>query len=186
VHPHLPDYYRKPKDAKIMTNIVGSLRSHLQQVKGVHSSEKLAYKGALLSAIVGDGIQSRQTTGYSRVLQIQLRNLRNAVERRLSLQTSGASLWGLPRRRQRSDALDGETVAHVVQWWSSETRVSPRKKDVVNKWLAPKQYEQHALHYLTESQVCVRILLSLIFGSQRPQYSGLIPRADGIRSPHSS
>jgi hypothetical protein len=165
VHPHLPDYYRKPKDAKIMTNIVGSLRSHLQQVKGVHSSEKLAYKGALLSAIVGDGIQSRQTSGYSRVLQTHPRNLRNAVERRLNLQTSGSSLWGLPKRRQRSDGLDGETVAHVVQWWSSETRVSPRKKDVVNKWLAPKQYEQHTTHFLTETQVCVWILQSLIYAS---------------------
>jgi hypothetical protein len=54
VYPYLLDYYRKPKGAKIMTNIVGSLRLHLQQVKGVQSSEKLAYKGALLSAIVGD------------------------------------------------------------------------------------------------------------------------------------
>jgi hypothetical protein len=50
VYPYLLDYYRKPKGAKI----VGSLRLHLQQVKGVQSSEKLAYKGALLSAIVGD------------------------------------------------------------------------------------------------------------------------------------
>lgn len=56
VHPNLPDYYRKPKDAKIMSNIVGSIRSQLQQVKGVHSSKKLAYKGALLGAIVGEGI----------------------------------------------------------------------------------------------------------------------------------
>ena len=68
MHPHLPNYYRKLKDAKIMTNIVGNLISHLQQVKGVHLSEKLAYKGALFSAIVGDGIQSKQTSEYSCVL----------------------------------------------------------------------------------------------------------------------
>ena len=104
----------------------------------MNSSEKLAYKGALLSAIVGDGIQNRQTSGYSRVLQTYSRNLKNAVERCLSLQSSGASLWRLLKRKQRSDVLDGETIAHVVQWWSSETRMSPRKKDVVNKWLAPK------------------------------------------------
>lgn len=153
VHPNLPDNYRKPKDAKIMTNIVGSIRSQLQQVKGVHSSEKLAYKGALLSAIVGDGIQSRQTSGYSRVLQTHPRNLRNAVERHRSLRNGGGSLWGLPKRRQRSDVLDAETSALVIGWWSSQTRVSPRKKDVVNKWLAPKEYEQHATHFLTETQV---------------------------------
>jgi hypothetical protein len=31
--------------------------------------------------------------------------------------------------------------------------VSPNKKDVASKWIAPKQYERHPAHYLTETQV---------------------------------
>lgn len=61
-------------------------------------------------------------------------------------------MWGLPKRRQRSVVLDAETAIQVIDWWSSQTRVSPQKKDVVNKWLAPKEYEQHATHFLIETQ----------------------------------
>ena len=69
VFPHFLDYYLKPSDARIQAKLVCNLKSELQQVKGVHSVEKLAYKGALLNAIVAFGIDNRQASLYSWILQ---------------------------------------------------------------------------------------------------------------------
>jgi hypothetical protein len=52
VQQHMPDYYPPPKDARIHLQVVRSLRDCLDIVKGAHSSEMLAYKGALLDAVV--------------------------------------------------------------------------------------------------------------------------------------
>jgi hypothetical protein len=53
---HLPEYYWWPQEAKACAQIITNLRSELRDVKDVHSAEKLAYKGALLNAVVGGGI----------------------------------------------------------------------------------------------------------------------------------
>jgi hypothetical protein len=42
----------------------------------------------------------------------------------------------------------------VTHWWNVETRVSPNKKDVVQKRIpGSKIVKEHAMHYLLESQV---------------------------------
>jgi hypothetical protein len=41
----------------------------------------------------------------------------------------------------------------VTQWWHLKTFVSLIQKQVVNKRIGPNQKEQHAMHYLLESQV---------------------------------
>ena len=121
-------------------------------MKGSHSAEMLAYKSTLLNVVVG-GIGSGETTLYSRLLQTNINNIRKASQRRQSLQSSGASLWGLRTRRPRSDQLPKITVDTVNDWWSKETRVSPVAKEVTRRWLAPKEYEVHPTHYLCETQV---------------------------------
>ena len=42
IHPNLPHFYFKPKEAKIHARVVYNLREELQHVKGVHLAEKLA------------------------------------------------------------------------------------------------------------------------------------------------
>ena len=152
VFPHLPAYYLRPTEAKVNTQLLQNLRQELSQVKGSHSAEMLAYKSALLNVVVG-GIGSGETTLYSRLLQTNINNIRKASQRRQSLQSSGASLWGLRTRRPRSDQLPKITVDTVNDWWSKETRVSPVAKEVTRRWLAPKEYEVHPTHYLCETQV---------------------------------
>jgi hypothetical protein len=122
-------------------------------VKGVQSSEMLAYKSALFNVVVGGGIGTGQTMRYSRLLQTNPSNIRKASQRRQSLQSSGASVWGLRTRRPRSDKLPKITVDKVIDWWSNETRVSPVAKEVTRLRLAPKDYEVHPTHYLCETQV---------------------------------
>jgi hypothetical protein len=160
VSPHLPDYYLRPKEAKIYARLITNLRAELQEVKGVHSSQELAYKGALLNAVVRDGIDNKVASGYSWILNTNPHNLQNAVQCRSGLLSTGASLWQLPKRRQRSNVLNPITSRLVVDWWTTETRVSPRKKDVVNKWIAPKVYEKYATHFPTETQVSYFPLLN--------------------------
>jgi hypothetical protein len=101
VYPHLPDYYLKPSEAKIYARLVTNLKVELQQVKGVHSSQELAYKGVVLNVVVRDGIDNRQVSGYSRILKTNPHNLQNTVDRRHWLVSLGASLWKLPKHRQR-------------------------------------------------------------------------------------
>jgi hypothetical protein len=52
VHYHLPESYPSAEDAKVHFQIIQSLRDRLHAVKGVQTFEMLAYKGALLDAIV--------------------------------------------------------------------------------------------------------------------------------------
>jgi hypothetical protein len=56
VYPHLPGYYLRPVEAKLNAQLLQNLREELSQVKGVQSSEMLAYKSALLNVVVGGGI----------------------------------------------------------------------------------------------------------------------------------
>ena len=49
--------------------------------------------------------------------------------------------------------MSEETKDLVVKWWTQETRVSPNRKDTVQKWISPKTYETHCTHYLLETQV---------------------------------
>jgi hypothetical protein len=49
---HLPEYYPSAEDAKVHFQIIQSLRDRLHVVKGVQTSNMLAYKGALLDAVV--------------------------------------------------------------------------------------------------------------------------------------
>jgi hypothetical protein len=43
VYPHLVDYYFKPREAKICAQVVNNVKKELSDVKGVQSTEKLAY-----------------------------------------------------------------------------------------------------------------------------------------------
>jgi hypothetical protein len=88
------------------------------------------------------------------VLRTSTINVKNACYRHDSLDESRTSVWDAPQRRQQSDVLSKGTIDAVREWWSSETCVSPNKKDVVRKHvMSSKTVEEHAIHYLLESQV---------------------------------
>jgi hypothetical protein len=52
---HLPLYYLPPKEAAAQKLLIEGLRSGLDEVKGVQSKEKLAWKGTILSVVVSKG-----------------------------------------------------------------------------------------------------------------------------------
>ena len=67
IRPHMPEFYFRPEDARICAKVVSNVRVGLDEVKGVQSAEKLAYRGALLNCVVGDGLNKREICGYARI-----------------------------------------------------------------------------------------------------------------------
>ena len=70
IHMYLPSNYFRPQDQKICEAIIRNVHEELDQVKSIHSAEKLAYKSVLLNCVVGAGISIGQVSTYSRFLGI--------------------------------------------------------------------------------------------------------------------
>jgi hypothetical protein len=113
VYPHLPNFYFRPCEARIYTKVVNNVKRELSNVKGVQSAKKLAYRGALLNCVVGDGIGQGMVSGYSRVLSTNRRNLKQAAERRSTAISEGASMWRLPTRKHYP-GLSAATVESIL------------------------------------------------------------------------
>ena len=116
-------------------------------MKDVHSADMLARKAVLLDAAISSTVTS--TTTLSRVLKIHPSNLREAITRRNNVRCVGTT-FALVRRKKRP-GLSDESKDLVLKWWTEETRVSPNRKDIVQKWMSPNTYDQHCTHYLFES-----------------------------------
>jgi hypothetical protein len=74
VQAHLPEYFPAPEDAKAQFHIIQSLWDRLDTVKGVQSSEMLAYKGAVLDAVVAGDVHGKGRA-MGRVLQVRSENI---------------------------------------------------------------------------------------------------------------
>jgi hypothetical protein len=140
IHPHLPSYYFRLQDHKICAAVIGNICEELDQVKSVHFAEKLAYKSALLNCVVGAGISTGQVSTYSRFLSTHPLNLKKASQRRVVVVEEGGSLWKLWTRKHWP-GFSAATIQSIVDWWTSKTRMSPNKKDVVNKRIWPHEKE---------------------------------------------
>ena len=158
ISPHLPSYYLPPKEAAAQKLLIEGLRSDLDEVKGVQSREKLAWKGTILSAVVSKGnedstILEGQGRALAKVLNTNRQNIYSAMKRRRESVGGGSLKWAPLQCSKKTTRIEEETTAAVIQWWNQETRVSPVHKEVVRKRVGPKMYEKHAMHYLLESQV---------------------------------
>ena len=148
--PHLPNYYSCPSEARAQYSFIQSYRTELESLKIPTSTEKLVRKTTLLEATVSCNVPG--VRALSRVLGTKASNISNAIQRRQTLDSAGASIFTLAKRRKR-EGLSNNTKVLVNLWWTSETRVSPNKKDVTRKRLGPKIYEHHPTHFLLESLV---------------------------------
>lgn len=158
--PHLPDYYSRPSDARAQHSFIVSYKNELESLKIPTSREKLVRKTTLLEAAVSTDVCGLRA--LSRVLSTKPNNISNAIHRRQALEENGSSIFTLAERRKR-EGLSSNTKAVVNLWWTSETRVSPNKKDVTRKRLGPRTYEQHPTHFLLESLVCYQLHIYLYF-----------------------
>jgi hypothetical protein len=77
---------------------------------------------------------------------------KRTIPRSLNINTLGES-WALLKRNKRSDSLSAVVIDVVTSWWTKETRISPCKKDVRKHRCGRVVLEEHACHWLEESQV---------------------------------
>ena len=92
----------------------------------------------------------------SNLLGIHPRNLYSALHRvDNEFSTSSMLPLDLCKRQLTHGRLDDEVKDLVLKFWTEHTRVSPNKKDIVRRRIGRKQYIEHPVHLLDESQVMI-------------------------------
>ena len=128
----VPDYVLPKKVALAQQEILRGVTIRLDEVRNANSASKLAIKHAILDAsILEQGDSSARQV--AKVLRIHHRNVSKAVVRREVLHTAGDFLFSLSVRTNRVDGIALDEKQIIINWWISETRVSPNKKDVTRK-----------------------------------------------------
>jgi hypothetical protein len=127
-----------PEEARRLSTVEHSIMSgfvlSLEEVKQPRTAAKLATKHALLTAAVSCG-GSGSLRKTARILRVHHRNIAAAIQRRQRMDAADRFSWKLSVRKVRVDVLSSTTKAIVNQWWISETRMSPNRKEVVSKRL---------------------------------------------------
>mgnify|MGYP007007530658 FL=1 len=140
----------KFRDQCVSEEIVESMKSSLDLVKGVESLDKLAAKRAALHMVVNGAREKKYSdTKVALALGIQRRNLR---KHRQNIHSNKFKWMGLGRRR-RCDALSQEIIEKVDSFWAKNTRVSPNKKDVCRQRISQGKYQIHPRHFLEMTEV---------------------------------
>ena len=150
--PLLPEYYPRPQEAKVIHALMENFKNELQLVKMANSNDLLARKSALLDVVVSLGVDG--VSVWARVLKTSTNSLNLAMNRRVYGFNSDERVPRLRLNRQKREGLSDYIKEQVEEWWNSETKVSPNKKDIVRHILGRKLCaEPHPTHYLCETQV---------------------------------
>lgn len=148
----LPDHILPSRVAVAYQEVVAGVSCRLEYVKSANSAAKLATKHAILDASVSCHSEA-SVRQVARVLGVHHRNIHEAINKRELVSARGEFLCTLTVRKKRADGLnDGERNA-IICWWVSESRVSPNKKDVTRRRVAPGVHDEKPTHYLQETQV---------------------------------
>lgn len=148
----LPDHILPSRVALAYKEVIAGVSSQLDTVKRANSAAKLAAKHAILDATVSCQSES-SVRQVAKALGVHHRNVHMAINRRVVLSATGHFLFSLTVRRKRTDGLKEEERIVIITWWVCESRVSPNKKDVTRKRLAPGVFDEKPTHYLQETQV---------------------------------
>ncbi|MCO5553309.1 hypothetical protein L7F22_006830 [Adiantum nelumboides] len=159
-HPKLQEIVKKImfQNQTISEAIVENMKTSLHMVKGVESADKLAAKRVALHMVANNaGIQQYNDRRVAKALGIQPRNLK---KHHADIQAKTFKRVGEGRKR-RADCLSEEVVHSVIQFWTSNTRVSPNKKNVCRQLISQKNYRVHPSHYLELTEVYLHQMLLL-------------------------
>lgn len=150
----LPESRRLAAQLEAQKEIIAGLVQSLSEVKNARCKADLVTKHAILTAAVTSGASTSKRQ-KARLLGVHPRNVRAAIQRRSSIESTDQIVWTLSVRKVRKDATSESVKAAVIAWWVAETRASPNRKEVVKHWIAPGVREKHHCQYLLESQVWV-------------------------------
>jgi hypothetical protein len=119
-----------------------------------NSGVKLATKHAIL--IVDVNVHNSSSRRYiAKALGVHHRKILVDLSRRTIINDSGLALCSLFIKKKRTDRLPNLLKEAVIDWWTSETCVSPNKNNVVWKRLEVVVYDEKPMHFLMETQVWI-------------------------------
>ncbi|MCO5607509.1 hypothetical protein L7F22_061705 [Adiantum nelumboides] len=130
-HPELREIVKKTMfpNQTILEVIVENMKTSLRMVKGMESVDKLAAKRVALHEVANNaGIQQYSDRRVAKALGIQPRDLK---KHHADIQAKTFK-WVGEGHKHRADCLSEEVVHSVILFWTSNTRVSPNKKDPLN------------------------------------------------------
>jgi hypothetical protein len=67
--------------------------------------------------------------------------------------TSGDVFWLIKRFLKNGDALNDMAIQQIMDYWTTQTTISPNVKDVTRRRIALKKYDVHTTHYLQVPKV---------------------------------
>lgn len=153
LQPSLPDYVTNHKKLAQCQTVCDGLAEAWKGLKYGQGKDKYTARNVIEAAVVSVG-DEKTLRAAATCIGMNKRTLRRAFVRRERL-NHGASgeVWAKAGRKKRADALTQDVIDVTVSWWSTETRVSPCKKDVRKLKIGVKLYTTHARHFLEESVV---------------------------------
>lgn len=149
----VPDYVSQRRQLQLSRVVCDGLAQAWSGLKYGIGRDRYLARNVIEAAVISIG-DERCMRAAATCVGMNKRTIRRAIQRRSLLNDrSDGEVWAKIYRRKRKDALEQSVVDRVISWWTDETRVSPCKKDVMNKRVSFKTKISHATHWLEESQV---------------------------------
>jgi hypothetical protein len=102
----------------------------LKENKQADSGVKLATKHVLLTVIVNAHIESSKRV-IARTIGVRVRNISSVILQHNVIDSIGGFLWSLSMKEKKSNGILFIAKNVVQQWCASETRISPKKSNVI-------------------------------------------------------
>lgn len=141
----------------IEKSIFCNIQHTFNQVKVPHSAEELMLKrAACMMMLNSEGGESniKRPAQIAKLFGMHRRNFVAANSRLQQGKDGQLPLQLCHRQLPQTSTITTEIRMLVFEFWRTETRVSPNKKDVCRKRLGRKVYTKHPVHLLDEPQVC--------------------------------
>lgn len=142
----------------VMSNLKGGMTDHLL---GARQSKIVMAKDIVCTLASSSNMGSNMGSNrrIADLIGVDRRNLKRGMERRLLLDTRQNAFWLNYRSKRRSDALSDSVKEVVIEFWTSETTVSPNRKDIIRHRNGVHQYSEHPAQYLQVSEVSFDVVV---------------------------
>jgi hypothetical protein len=130
----------------VVDNMTYGMATHLT---GVHPSHSLMAKDIVCTLASSQSAGSSR--GLAKVLGVDRRNIKKAIQRREMLDTANDSFWISYKRATRSDILQESVRLLVITWWTEQSTISTKRKKVLQKRIGVKNFDCHPTHFIQVS-----------------------------------
>lgn len=147
----IPSYLSDVSIVKHQNEVIGNIKSGITtHCAGARKSEFLVAKNIVCTFALGQSVGS--STAVAKVLGVDRRIIKKGIERRIQLDLQLDAFW-INNKRTRVRSISMVMRETIVEWWTTESTVSPNRKDIARKRVGVRTYEEHPTHYLQVSQV---------------------------------